>query len=488
MVSVAALPNIQILSPQNTTYDSNKILLNVTSNETVDFFIKNERTGEKQILEENTTNLETNLYVNKGNHKLTVWANNSNGEINESINFNSSKSNPINITSCGILYSSDTEYILANDISTTNRACLELAGLRNVSLDLNQNRVSPGSRTGIRIIYSSDIQVYNGEISGSPTPTSNAFPFMLYIIGTKLKFENLTLDGFTGIRTYDTSSVIFRNVSINSSLGIWYDDITEFYFINSSFKWNGKSPFSWWRPPFGVAILDNSGHSNLVLENVTIENFPYYDFYLQGSFSDIFLRNTEVNMSKVYYPNWVADTRFFEQHLIILNISDQFNESGACSVRILDNGVLPRVEGETALFSTLSNPTAKQFVPTGETGEGEVWLTEKLTLARSSSPPTITEYDFSPYNLTTRAWGSENYSNIQLNLTDHNSTIYVDFKINAATSEELPECTITQMLDLNNDETINIQDAVIILRKIAGLQVSIAEESKECVGINLNPF
>ena len=54
--------------------------------------------------------------------------------------------------------------------------------------------------------------------------------------------------------------------------------------------------------------------------------------------------------------------------------------------------------------------------------------------------------------------------------------------------EELDSCTITQMLDLNNDEVVNIQDAIIVLRVISGQNVSISGTSKGCEGINLNPF
>ena len=108
---------------------------------------------------------------------------------------------------------------------------------------------------------------------------------------------------------------------------------------------------------------------------------------------------------------------------------------------------------------------------------------------RSSSPAVITEYEFSNYTLTTRGWGSDNYSQITLDLTDHNSTIRVDFPITTPSiGEELPNCTITQMFDLNNDGVVNIQDAIIVLRFISGKDVSVSETSKGCEGINLNPF
>ncbi|MEK6832968.1 MAG: dockerin type I domain-containing protein, partial [Nanoarchaeota archaeon] len=203
---------------------------------------------------------------------------------------------------------------------------------------------------------------------------------------------------------------------------------------------------------------------------------------------DFYLRSSHINISKAHYPDWVSDARFFTQHLVIVNISDQFNLTGACSVQVLDNGVLPRLEGIDAKLKTLANPTAKVYIPTGETGRGQEWITEKLIYAKSSSPPIITEYDFSNYTLTTKGWGSENYSQITLNLTNINSVVYVDFKINTSLGKtQLPGCTASQMLDLNNDENVNILDATIVLRYIAGLPVSSAG-TKECAGISLNAF
>jgi hypothetical protein len=317
-------------------------------------------------------------------------------------------------------------------------------------------------------------------------------PFYNRIIefdGTKMKFYDLFIDGHMGVYAWNLDNVVFQNVTINSSIGFRHYAVTNTYFINSSIIWNGFNAYPGVRSP-ATAFYDQSDHSNIILENTTIEGFPEYDFYLRDAiYTDYYLRNTEINLSKIKYSDYTADTRIFEQHLIIINITDQFGIGGACSVRILDNGVFPRKEGLDAKLETHANPTARQFVPTGETGIGEVWLTEKLTIAKSSSPAVVTEYDFSPYNITTRGWGSDNYSNAQLNLTDHNSTIYVDFKITTGIQgEELPVCTITQMLDLNNDSSVDILDAIIVLRKISGLPVSATETSKGCEGINLNPF
>jgi hypothetical protein len=475
---ISATPIITINSPENITYDSQKVSINITSNEIVDFFFRDLKTGKDVLLAENVTELNDYLYVKSGSHKFIIWANNSNGVVNNSVEFSSTISNPINISSGGYLFSSDTSYILSGDILPGG---LMIFNLRNISFNLNGHAMGE-----LQIIYDSDIKVYNGNIENLGRDTHGTRPWMLELEGSKMTFRNLNITGYFGIVAYPLiADIRFENVKINSSVGFWYESASDIYFINSSFTWNGGGVGVL---PFPTAFWDCSSHSKIILQETNITGF-HYNFYIEGAYSDIYLRSSNINISKIRYPDWTSDVRFFKQHLVIINISDQFGLNGACSVRIMDNGILPRKEGIENEFETYVNPTGKIFVPTGETGTGEAWLTEKLTIAKTSSPVEITEYDFSNYTLTTRGWGSENYSEITLNLTGHNSTIYVDFPITTGLGgEELPKCTIMQMLDLNNDGFVNIQDAVIILRKISGLEVSESGTSKQCEGINLNPF
>ncbi len=486
---VSAVPQLTIHSPQNMTYNSTKILVNVTSNEVGDFFLRNERTGERQILSANVTGLETYIYASEGNHSFNIFMNSSVGVGNQSVNFSTTLHNPVNVTSCGFLSSSDTKYVLNNDISHSinGLGCIYLSGSRNVSFNLNGHTITAARASGLSVRWVSDIEIFNGTVNGSATLTTGKRPYLLDLEGTKLRFENLIIDGHIGALVWGLNNVVFENVTMNSSIGFWfYGPVTDTYFINSSIMWNGKNPHHYTIPS---GFLDWSSNSIFTFENSTVGGFPEYDFNLEGAYTDYYLRNSNIDISKVSYPNWVADTRFIEQHLIIINVTDQFGVSGACSVRILDNGLLPRYHGLEAKLKTLGNPTADIYIPVEETGEGQEWVTEKITLARSSSPAVITEYEFSNYTLTTRGWGSDNYSQITLDLTDHNSTIRVDFPITTPSiGEELPNCTITQMFDLNNDGVVNIQDAIIVLRFISGKDVSVSETSKGCEGINLNPF
>src|SRR3990170_3860302 len=152
---ISAIPQLTINSPGNTTYNSTQVLLNVTSNETVDFFIQSPRGLRSIVLAENSTVLNDYLYLNEGEHEFTIWANNSNGETNATIFFTTTIHNPINVTSCGIIRSSDTEYVLQNDISTSGSRCMTFSSLRNVSFNLNGYVINSGTHEALLIDYSS---------------------------------------------------------------------------------------------------------------------------------------------------------------------------------------------------------------------------------------------------------------------------------------------------------------------------------------------
>lgn len=481
---VSAAPVIQILSPENITYSTTKILVNVTSNESVDFFSKDSR-GIDSIFAENVTSFESFIYAKNGSYTFEIWANNSGGETNESIAFSTTEHNPIEISSCGYLYSSDTEYILVNDISTISWACLGAYYLKGISLNLNGHSINRGTSSTLRIMYGSDIEIYNGTLNSSASTTRPGYatPRVIEVYGSKIRFRDLYIHGHIGVDSESLDNSLFENVTINSTIGFldWYSQ--NVYFINSSFIWNGVGP-SFGICPYVNAICGESLHSTIILENTTVEDFPEYDFdFEDSSFTDVYLRNSELNLSKVKFPENIATLRFINQHLIIVNVSDQFNESGSGVIEVIDNGVLPRVSGIDALVTTISNPTSNFLIATDENGTTSFWLTENLYVASKSSPLVITEYDFSLYNLTARSWESQ--ATAELNLTDVNSIIPVSIQLEIGGTYE--ECTIADMLDLNNDEVVNIQDATLILRKIAGLPVSSAG-SKECTGINLNPF
>lgn len=494
----SATPIIILNSPQNITYNSTQVLLNATANEPVDFYFKNVRTGNTMILAKNVSSINSLLYFGKGTHQITIWANDSTGEVNKTIYFNSTVHNPVNITSCGIIGSSDTKYIVRSDLYPNSSIlwgmyCLYAYEVRNITLDLNGYTVNTGTTNGIDLGYGSDMELFNGTVKGSPSWTQYGItPRMLELEGTRLNIHDLNLSGFMGADIWSLGESLFNRVHVNASVGFWFEGpVTNTYFVNSTIVWNGQNiQHNFWSGT-PVAFFDQSDHSNIYFENVYANTtFPKYDFSFQGSFTDIYLRNTDINMSNIDYPDWLADTRIFTQHLIVINVTDQLNQTGSGIIDIEDNGLFGHNESaedesaeSTPNTNILENPTDDLLVPINSKGQGSTWLTEKLTYAKSDSPATIYTYNFSNYTLTARSWDTN--ETIQLNLTGHHSTIPVSFKLDIPGA--LPACTVPEMLDLNNDGEIDMADATIVLRYITGLPVSI-NDTKNCTGINLSPF
>lgn len=477
---ISAVPQLTINSPQSTTYNTTKIFLNVTSNEPVDFFIKGPVGQRDIILKENSNNFQNYLYVSEGEHEFKIWANNSNGETNATISFNTTIHNPVNITECGMLGSSDTEYFLNNDVGNDfTSVCIYISNVRNISLDLKGHSINSGVGfypASLRMFYVSNAKIFNGSINSDP-----AYGIVMDVSLSKTKFLDLNLSGNVGVSVWDMQDVFFENVNINSTTGLYYWSVSNIHFINSTFLWNGGSSSGC--APVPSAFCDWSDHSEFFLEETNITGFPDYDFYLRGTFTDLYLRNTKINTTKVSYSDYAADVRIFTQHLILIDVTDQLNESGSGVVEISGIGSASTETEYDAVIETIMNPTADLLIATNENGTAEIWLTEKLTHAQSSSPAVVIEYEFSPYNLTAKTWDTN--TTVALDLRNVNSTIPVSFMLNVPV--QFPTCTVAQMLDLNNDGTVDTKDALIIIRYKTGQDVSI-NSTKQCSGVNLNPF
>jgi len=368
-LSVSAVPIITINSPQATSYDSTKIILNISSNEPADFFFKNLRTGERRYILQNATNLESFIYVNQGVHEFKIWANNSNGESNASVVFSTSQHNPIDITDCGFLSSSDTRYVLNNDIKTSpgNGVCIYASSIRNSTIDLNGHTISAGTDAGVNHamdLYGSNNELFNGTINGSHL--GSPLTFLLVTELSKGKIYNLRFNGFLGMWIFNMDDVILNNITMNTSVGVWNLGTKNTHFVNSSFSWDGVEGTGS-TGCFSSAFCDWSGYSEIFLQNITITGFPNQDFYLRGALSDFYLRNTNIDLSKVSYPDWVADMRIFTQHLILINVTDQLNKTGSGVIEVEDNGLFPHSSEDFGDdFSTLVNPTDNLLIATDE--------------------------------------------------------------------------------------------------------------------------
>ena len=470
---VAAAPNIQILSPQNTNYASHKILLNVTSNETVDFFMKGARNNNR-VIAKNVTNYESFLYGKIGEFNFSINANNSDGVDSESVVYNITLTdNPINITDNGFLTSPNTEYRIVNNLSSGYLFWSE--GTYNIDLNLNGFTIYALSNAiNAQCFFS---KIYNGTIkvittglwdTGLTLDTSDSCLFkdlsietngvgVIFMTGAdRIKFENVNIKAPYGVVNYNNFLTVaeFKNVTITGTGG-------------------------------GAAFRHLTSLSDTyTLEEVVVSNYSK-DISIEDYASRVeyVLRSSTINTSgtKEGFTNWeqrYGITRLLKQHKVIINLTDQNGNPISGAVEIVENNFNPNQEIQTIDH----NPTAQVFIGTNAAGVGETFLTEEIEVITSFSPMVSEKKKFDPYNLTARSKGVS--ADRIINFSATNSTIRVGISF---TFQEVPQCTILQMLDLNNDGVVDTQDALFIIRQKIGHAVSF-NSTKNCQGINLNPF
>ena len=466
---ISAVPQLIINSPENITYDTTKVFINVTSNEPVDFYTKSPMTN--TLVKINSTFYESALYGKTGNFNFTIYANNSNGMTSKSIFFSINASNPINITSCGQLISPNAYYQVMNNLFGSE-GCLDWTeATNNISLNLNGFTVeASGYSPIISVCFFSEI--FNGTINY----TGSSLYEVLDVWGDSCLFKNLIIEGpAKGIRVQaGFKKGVFENVSITAPIGLHIDTGS----VDISFK---KVNFLGSRTGIGDTVFyhDGSQFDYIVLEEVNFINYTRH-IEINANFQmEYIMRNSNLNFSNIELAYGIA--RFLTQHLIRINITNETGNPISGAIEIVQSGF--NITNPPTIEKIDSNPTAHIFTATNELGIAEVFLTEEASIKRAFSPSEIIVTRFNSYILTARSAGVSN--NTLLDFGEINSTIEVNIPL--AIRGALPECTLQQMLDLNSDGNVNILDATIILRYIAGLPVS-STGIKECTGINLNAF
>ena len=449
--SAYAAPSIQLLSPQNTSYSENKVFVNATSDEAVDFYMKYDSV--EVVLANQTESLETYLYVKKGSYNFTIYANNSNGTASENLVFTvGSQPEPVEITTCGMLYSPDTQYILVNDVSSS-RFCFIIFD-ENVSFNLNGYNVNSNYWA---TFYTSckDSEIYNGTV------TSSGFAMFLPE-SSKCVIRDLGMSGDSFAMAEGAYGLLFENINADVDRdGIVINGMPSSMSVrNSTFSGDSSGSF----------ISEEGAYfSTVKVENTVIDGF-YYDLNLDNYHSDYYIRNSNVDTSKI--EGGYGFTRVFIQHLVKINVTE--NGTGVPStVEIVDSSDLPKTPLEYHEYVLYSSPSSNFTIGTDQNGQAETWLTERFIVYKAFSPGYVSEHVLSPYNLTVRSATPTQSQMLDIN---GNSTFKIGFNI---TLPKLPKCTINQMFDLNNDGSVNINDAVVMLRKVTGLPVQ-AGGPKEC--------
>jgi len=472
-----AAPTIQIISPENISYSDKKIPLNITSDEPVDLYLKGFRNN--VYFERNVTSYESFIYGKEGAYNFTVYATNENGTVSKSIVYNINvPGNPINVTSCGHLSSSGTKYVLANDVESTSTCLFWNFDIDGIDLDLNGFTVK-----GPKPIYAecSYTKVYNGTLNATG---SNYATAIWLEFGSGCLWKDLVIDA-TGVGisiNSVTRDAIFENIGLTAPQGLntdtYYSSVSV-TLINVNFTSPESNPGVFENSAF---VHYDSGPSTFTLEEVIVSNYTTdISFPGEGVLQEYILRNVDINTSISAY-RLTGPFRIFKQHLLACNVTDSKGDAVPGTVSIVDSGNITRVSEDESKATIVSNPTANVRVGTDSSGLAKAWVTEKLTVYRTASPVTFEEYDFNDYNVTAE---SKNITNTTSITISGNSTFNLKFTLDAPVVE-LPECSLAQSLDLDNNGGVNINDGVIILRHITGKPVSTGI-SKDCKAKSLLP-
>jgi hypothetical protein len=401
--------------------------------------------------------------VKKGTYNFTIYANNSNGVASGNVVFTLGSSlPPIEVTECGILFSSDTEYVLMNNVSEV--VCFEIYA-KNITFDLNGKRVG-----GSPPIYGECVgsKIFNGTLSSD-------YWGLVMFDSNKCIIRDMNIFGWGLASLLDSNSMLFERIYANvTDSGFACESRCDMTVRNSTLELSGESI----EYPSGILIQEaGTSFTRFVLENTVIVNFPYH-VDLSNFHSDYYIRNTNLDLSKISGHD-SGFTRFYVQHLLKVNVTE--NGTGVpAKVDILDNSSLPKLDPQEIEFVVDSNPTSNMSIATNDEGLVEAWLTEKLILYTSFSPTIIEEYSYSPYVLIAK--GKDTNQTQILDIVG-NSTFRINFNL---TFPKLPPCTLDEMFDLNNDSIININDAIIMLRRITGLSVETGA-TKKCEARNFFP-
>jgi parallel beta-helix repeat protein len=382
----SASPVLTIHSPINgTTYDTDGVILNVTSDELADFYILS-KSGRRYYVAYNATTYQSKLYQKAGNYSFTIHANSSSGEGSSTVHYSSSVTNPIEIDDCGYFESDSTKYALVNDISGYN--CILMEDAFNISIDLNGFNVNAQS-SGAALGNTEQIIIKNGTLTGD----------------------------YRAIYLSAAKDVIFRNIDARSANYGYYGDIyVDVQFEDSSFSMSGEESE-------GLMLKVESDSANIRMKDTAINNISDI-FRVPGSSSDapIFYDTFEnVTLSPAeglesLYFRCQGDSQCYIDFIDSDYDDFFFNAYGENSNVIITEhsrldvsstdqegqGVPAALEIDS-LSPFEYNPTRRVLSATESDGTGKVYLSNKLSVYESGTNNLAHEESFPSYNVTARS-------------------------------------------------------------------------------------
>lgn len=450
--SVAA-PDLQIVSPQAfASYDSTNVTINVTSNETVDFFFRSMKRD--HYIERNSTSYVSRFYGQNGTVGFTIFANNSNGVSNRTVEFNFTKHNPVEVggTSGGVIGSPDTEYVLVGDIGSTLFVDITT---ENISVNLNGYTINGDGSASIIMLCSKSV-IYNGSLVGGVN--------MDFADGCLLKDLAGTSNDYA-LRLFNIYDLTVDGMTMTTPVGVSIDQegFVDLHLKNSRFT----SPVPEGEGTVGF-IHDDTVADSIIMEETKFVNYSLDFLWINEPLNPEFiLRNSKIALEGADQTA-EGTARIYTQHKALLNTTDQNGVGIPVAVEIFDNST---IEGDFSSYLN-GNPTDKILVATNSSGLAEVWVTEKVDLIRINSPPEVRTVEYDPYVM--RAIARDANATVLLNISS-NSTFPVPIGMNfpSQNATTLPDCAISSMLDLNGDGSVNAHDMKVIVEFMTNKPVTV---------------
>ncbi|MEM3405607.1 MAG: NosD domain-containing protein [Candidatus Pacearchaeota archaeon] len=284
--------NLLIISPQNTTYNTNTINFNITADENLDTCIYTLNNWQTNI---SMTKLNDTYFYNitqldDGSYTAKFWCNDTNGNINNKEQVSFSIDTRIPISSCTTITSSGEYTLTADIIDSTATTCINIQA-NNVILDCQGHTIGGKDTSNTNGIYIYRSSAQNTNIKIKNCIVSDWY-YGIYFYGAESNILEGIISNSNYISIY-TSPTSPNNKIINCSSSYNNDGVQirsqNNKIINCSFNNN----------QIGVRLRLGSDYTELL--NSFITNNSQYGIYLYSDSNNLIYNNLFNNTNNFYF-------------------------------------------------------------------------------------------------------------------------------------------------------------------------------------------